>query len=701
MAFPSEPLNASDLAAPNEAGAAHRSASNRRAPGTLASITAELEELLAMSKFPFATPDAGSASTALSQALNQIKDYVRPRLESESAPVLAVIGGSTGAGKSTLINSLLGERVTLPGALRPTTRNPVLVHNPNDEQWFANSRILPSLQREHTHYVGDLAAGGDGEALEESDLVEAQQPESPKELRLVGSLAVPQGLALVDSPDVDSMVDSNRELAAQLLGAGDLWIFLTTAARYADAVPWEALKMAAARQTEIAIVVDRVDPTAMEVVSDLRAMLDANELSQAPLFVIEEQPLVDGFLPSEAVRHVREWLSWLLLTPGERDKVVIGTRNGAIDSLARTVEELAGFSETQNRAYESLHNVVTEAYGRAEKQILEETSDGSMLRGEVLSRWQDYVGTGEFMRGIEEKITQARDKMSAYFKGKTAAPKVQRAVGDSLYAIVKDHADQAAETVFSSWHAIPAGKSFTNDPTLASASTQLKDSLAYEIRGWQGAVLELVADQGSGKRSKARALAFGTNGLGVALMVAAFATTGGLTGAEVGIAGGTAVVAQRLLESVFGEDAVRKLASDAHNDLQQRVRKVLGSEQQRFLSKLDGVGFDKHQASELLSTSRALQGAVNRQHSEARDSVPEALADTAHLSQSGDWFGGGLDTEKILESRTDYYAGAVLYGSAGTRIAQDQTMQDADAGSVNTSAKPKWWNRIFKKGGVQ
>jgi hypothetical protein len=31
---------------------------------------------------------------------------------------------------------------------------------------------------------------------------------------------------------------ANHDLAALLLGAADLWLFVTTAVRYADAVPW-------------------------------------------------------------------------------------------------------------------------------------------------------------------------------------------------------------------------------------------------------------------------------------------------------------------------------------------------------------------------------------------------------------------------------------------------------------------------------
>ena len=83
-------------------------------------------------------------------------------------------------------------------------------------------------------------------------------------------------------------------------------------------------------------------------------------------------------------------------------------------------------------------------------------------------------------------------------------------------------------------------------------------------------VLELVRTEGADKRSTARFLAFGVNGLSVALMIVVFAHTAGVTGAEVGIAGGSAVLGQKLLEAVFGDQAVRTLAERAAADLHER-----------------------------------------------------------------------------------------------------------------------------------
>ena len=72
------------------------------------------------------------------------------------------------------------------------------------------------------------------------------------------------------------------------------------------------------------------------------------------------------------------------------------------------------------------------------------------------------------------------------------------------------------------------------------------------------------------------------NGLAVALMVVVFASTGGVTGAEVGIAGGSAAVGQKVLEAVFGDQAVRRLAAQARGYLFARAERLLRQDAARF-----------------------------------------------------------------------------------------------------------------------
>ena len=133
--------------------------------------------------------------------------------------------------------------MTQPGVLRPTTRSPVLVHNPDDAQWFGQDRLLPDLERVAT------------------------STNDPGALQLVPADTMPAGLAVLDAPDVDSVEEQNRTLAAQLLAAADLWLFVTSAARYADQVPWDYLRQAAERSASVAIVLDRTPDDAIGTVS--------------------------------------------------------------------------------------------------------------------------------------------------------------------------------------------------------------------------------------------------------------------------------------------------------------------------------------------------------------------------------------------------------------------------------------------------
>ncbi|WP_354239862.1 dynamin family protein [Arthrobacter sp. UYEF20] len=537
---------------------------------------------LAAIALPLALPDAAQARQDIRNALAQLDDYILPRYRSLDAPLLAVVGGSTGAGKSTLVNGLVGHNVTRAGAIRPTTRQPILLHHPSDAAWFEDQRVLPSLHRIRGSLVSSplpaSQAGPTPDAAAISSLV------------LVSDGAVPPGIALLDAPDVDSISDDNRKLAGQLLAAADLWVFVTTANRYADAVPWRLLLDAASRDIMVAVVLDRVPPAAeAEVRADLQGMLSREGLGEARLFVVPEVALDPmGMLPADAVEPLRTWLRELAADAAGRSEIARRTLNGTVKALGGRVEAVALAAGAQQRAAGILAADARGAYQDAVARILEATRDGALLRGEVLARWQDFVGTGEFFRAMEQNIGRLRDRMGAFFRGEpTPAVRVETAIETGLQAVIIDEAAHAAEDADQRWRSDPAGRQLLGSDDLSGTSEGFSETVAAEIRAWQGSLMELIRTEGQGKRTQARWLSFGINGLGAALMIVVFSMTAGLTGLEIGVAGGTAVVGQRLLEAVFGEDAVRRLAKTAREDLHARCQKLLRTEQQRFLSRLD------------------------------------------------------------------------------------------------------------------
>jgi len=88
-------------------------------------------------------------------------------------------------------------------------------------------------------------------------------------------------------------------------------------------------------------------------------------------------------------------------------------------------------------------------------------------------------------------------------------------------------------------------------------------------------------------------------------MVVVFASTAAIpTGAEVGVASGGALLGQKLLEAVFGDQAVRRLADTARQDLNARVDVLLGEERARFLEVLDGLAVAPDAAERLREMAR-------------------------------------------------------------------------------------------------
>ena len=559
-----------------------------------------------------------TARTLLAAMARQLDDYILPRSASVDNPLTIVVGGSTGAGKSTLVNTLLGEPLTQSGAIRPTTRHPVLLHRAEDEAALSPERFLPTLPRTRT---SGMNAG--------SQALPGLDPKIARALIPITTSALPQGIALIDAPDIDSVSEENRTLAKELLSAADLWLFVTTANRYADAVPWELLHEAAARSIAIAVVLNRVpegDEEAIE--NDLRRMLDEAGIHAVLIHTVTEQPRDEsGMLAPVSLAPLTLWIRELGADAPARAAIARQTLAGAVETLAGNLQVLAAEQARQQVAHQSLATIAAEEYEDALTTIDGALSDGSLLRGEVLSRWHDFVGTGDFFRSLDSTIGRLRDRVGSALRGQpAAAQKVEDALESGIHAVVLDAAARASENTRTRWRASRAGRSLlarldapqavSVAPQTASAAPEqnagingeakgneakgdeaksevqsaediFSAAVAEQIRLWQGSVLEMIREEGADKRKRARFLSLGVNAAAVMLMVAAFSLTGGITGIEAGIAGGSGVVGTKLLESIFGEDAVRRMATRARTDLLERMSGLLTEHAQPFTAVLE------------------------------------------------------------------------------------------------------------------
>lgn len=501
---------------------------------------------------PFETDDSSQTSELRDSISDQVSNYILPRLVQLEAPLLVVVGGSTGAGKSTLVNSLIGERVTAAGVLRPTTRSPVLIHHPDDQQWFEGGRVLPELTRS------------------------AHSTPSTHAVKVTSSENIPQGLALLDAPDFDSIDTTNRELASQLLAAADLWLFVTSAARYADQVPWDYLRSASERSTAVAVVLDRVHEDGLaEVRGHLARMMTSRGLSDSPLFSVFESPVdTDGLVPATAVQHIWDWLKELADDSEARVSVVSKTLDGAVRQIVFHTHDVADAMDAQIQAAEYLHAALDSSFSLVHDAINMSLADGSLISGSLAARWQEFLGGGELFRSMEDKVGRIRDRLIDGVRGKrTRSAQVIEAIDSSVTYAVLEAIESAAETTVNGWTQEPYGRTIVQqNPGIDRAAASTRARAQRIAHDWQLNVTELARTATADKRMSSDFLAFGVNGVAVAAMIGAMSAQEGQSSR----------VPRQLLNSVLGPLAAESLIDAAAHDLHERVGDVIRMERGRF-----------------------------------------------------------------------------------------------------------------------
>ncbi|MGI5257867.1 ATP-binding protein [Streptomyces angustmyceticus] len=581
-----------------------------------------LRDRVDAARFPLPLRGAARARRNRAELLAQLDDYVIPRLRSPQAPLLAVIGGSTGAGKSTLVNSLVGRRVSEAGVLRPTTRTPVLVCHPDDLHWFAGPRVLPQLARVWVpeqddggeggypaagdglgrgdyggHGAGGTAPGGargafggggaygggpyggaggggvgPGGPTGSGGAVGGGGEAGLFTVRIETDRALPSGLALLDAPDIDSLVARNRELAAELICAADVWVLVTTAARYADAVPWHLLRTAKEYDVTLVTVLDRVPhQIATDISGRYAELLQRAGLGHVPRFTIPELPESagggSGLLPATAVAALRDWLERHAQDPVARTAAADRTAAGVIASLRSRLPALAGAAAAQHAAALRLAGRVEEAYERAAERVRQEVAAGEVLSGDARAHWRDH--------GLDGRSDELLDALT-----------------HGLTSLLTCAVEEADERAAESWRRDPAAA----EVSLAAAAGAA-GRLGVIVRRWRRCLEELAEEE----TREARAGQAGERAGSVEPEESAALLATALLG------GRRARTAGENLADLLGAQTALRLCDRGARLLATYVERALDGERERRLAPLDQLTVRLDQQAELIAALSVLQ----------------------------------------------------------------------------------------------
>ncbi|AWI28853.1 ATP-binding protein [Streptomyces sp. ICN441] len=523
-----------------------------------------LRDRVAAVRLPLPIPGAPRARRTRAELLAQLDDYLVPRLKDPDAPLLAVVGGSTGAGKSTLVNSLVGRRVTEAGVLRPTTRTPVLVCHPDDRHWFADMRVLPDFTRVWLPQQ-DETEQPPGAAR---DRTKTKAKPEERALRIETAVSLPPGLALLDAPDIDSLVVENRIMAAELICAADVWIMVTTASRYADAVPWHLLRTAKEYDAMLVTVLDRVPHQVINEVSrQYAALLTKAGLGHVPRFTIPELPESAGggrgLLPDTAVAALRDWLAHRALDPAARQQTVVRTAAGVIDSLNARMPELAGAVAAQYAAAVRLAAAVEQAYGVETERVRKQVQRGAVLTGDARTRWRGYP----------------RD---------SSAGELLDALAEGLTALLQCAVAAADERLQEAWRREPAGPALARH---SRADGETPERIGMAVRRWRRVLEELAEEEVRGMERSAAP---------DPEVVAALLATALLGGRRARAAGD-------LLAERMGAQGALRLRDRGGELVTTYIERVVNEERDRRLAPLDSLELCPEPQAELIAALSVLQ----------------------------------------------------------------------------------------------
>lgn len=239
---------------------------------------------------------------------HEVVQLAQQRLGFDPQTAVVALVGATGSGKSSLFNALLGADIAPTGVRRPTTTEPIAA-----------------------------VQGGAGV----SELLDWLQVRQRVQIPADGLL--PENVALLDLPDVDSVVTRGREVVSFLAKRVDLLIWVTDPQKYADNLLHTEFIRPLAKHATMTVAVltksDLLSPADQQVVvADLQRILEAAEVNDPRVVPVSA-------VTGSGVAQLRELVEQAAARQLAQSQKLLGALAAAKESLAAQI--FAGVAEDQ------------------------------------------------------------------------------------------------------------------------------------------------------------------------------------------------------------------------------------------------------------------------------------------------------------------------------------------------------------------
>ena len=366
-------------------------------PHELADLVERTISALDGVRLPLDMPGSRALEETRAQLATQLRTRILPHLQRQDLPAVVVLGGSSGAGKSTIFNSLAGEEMSPATVIRPTTRMPYIAVHPDDAEVMEGHALL------------DMG-------------------------RVVNPANAISGVVLIDAPDLDSVDEANRELSRRLLDAADIWLFVTTSARYGDQMAWQMLRDAHRRGMTCAVLLNRVPERALDTVRrDIFERMNADGMSDTALMVVADAGPHEGLLDPMYVEEISMWLERIAATQMGQT-LVDRTTEQMMPELRTQLQILSEAVEMQANAVQDLRDKVGLAAGLPFEKLETNASKGRYGQGAPTTSWLTFASTGGALETLaagqkpsllrRHAVGERDDAMKAVFESVVAAVRV-------------------------------------------------------------------------------------------------------------------------------------------------------------------------------------------------------------------------------------------------------------------------------------